>query len=209
MKRVLIALIMIAVLATSAFAVEEKKTLVSITSIVDVPEQGNPGILIGIGSAEISSVIRPDQETTTISGINLMADGDFSFALITSEEVFLKSSRNSIYVEILAEGFHRYEYSDTGSAAIMDDSAIVQKNAVPLLSTTPEIKLPIYDGTDDENHISVTYLNSTRNKVAITFNPGTTKANLIVGTFKVEWKGMMPLDAGIYKAKVNVVYSTP
>ncbi len=184
--------------------------MVTIASVVKVPETVNPQIIIGIGSAELTYYVSPDQETTTITGLNLMEDGSFTFALMSSEEVYIStgSLRASLDIEIVAEGFHLYDYNYTGilAGSSMDEANIKQKNAVPLLSTRPVIEIPQFYGNNE--NVTVRH-EGDGNKISITFNKGTTRAELILATFKIEWKGKRPLEAGIYKAKVSVIYSSP
>ena len=138
-------------------------------------------------------------------------DGQFTFVLMTSEEVRIPrgGQKTYLHIEVKAEGFHRYDYNYTGflEGSSMDEANIKEHNAVPLLSTTPYITIANFYG-DNEN-VDVKHVENKGNKVEIQFLEGVTKANLILGTFTVEWKGKRPLEAGIYKAKVSITYSTP
>ena len=78
---------------------------------------------------------------------------------------------------------------------------------MPLASNNPEIEIPQFYGNNE--NVVVSHSGASKNAIEVQFNKGTTKANLVLGTFNVEWEGKRPLDAGIYKAKVSVVYSTP
>ena len=212
MKKLLfISLLLVLVLTGQVYAETMTGSSVTIASVVQPPETTNPSIIIGIGSAELSYYMTPDQETTAVTGINLMEDGQFTFVLMTSEEVRIPrgGQKTYLHIEVKAEGFHRYDYNYTGllEGSSMDEANIKEHNAVPLLSTTPYITIANFYG-DNEN-VDVKHVENKGNKVEIQFLEGVTKANLILGTFTVEWKGKRPLEAGIYKAKVSITYSTP
>ncbi|MBR1582681.1 MAG: hypothetical protein IKP61_00190 [Spirochaetales bacterium] len=211
MKKILFTIAMLSlIICCSVFAEDLTSSTVTVASIVQAPLQVNPSIIIGIGSAELSSYVSPETETTVITGLNLMKDGTFTFALMTSEEINIVSNNNkmSLQVEIIAEGFHLYDYDYTGimEGSSMDEANIKERNAVPLLSTTPEIEIPQFYGSNE--NVTVNHISPEKNKINIQFNKGVTKADLILGTFNVAWEGKRPLDAGIYKAKVSVIYST-
>ena len=212
MKKILfIIAIFSLVLCMSLFAEDPTMSTVTIASIVQAPESPNPSIIIGIGSAELSSYVSPETETTVITGLNLTKDGSFTFALMTSEEITVttNNTKTNLRIEIKAEGFHLYEYDYTGitEGSMMDEANIKQHNAVPLLSTSPDIDIPQFYGNNE--NVTVNHVAGTKSAIDIQFNKGTTKANLILGTFNVAWEGKRPLDVGIYKAKVSVIYSTP
>lgn len=212
MKKILfIIAIFSLVLCMSLFAEDPTMSTVTIASVVQEPLQVNPSIIIGIGSAELSSYVSPETEMTVITGLNLTKDGTFTFALMTSEEINIVSNNSKMYlqIEIVAEGFHLYDYDYTGimEGSSMDAANIKQRDAVPLLSTTPEIEIPQFYGNNE--NVTVRHSQGAKNKINIEFNKGITKAQLILGTFNVEWQGKRPLDVGIYKAKVSVIYSTP
>ncbi len=198
-------------LAGQIFADTSNISSVTIASVVQGQLDVNPQIIIGIGSAELSYYMTPDQETTTITNLNLMEDGYFTFALMTSEEVRIISEnyKYSIQIEINAEGFHLYDYNYTGilEGSSMDEANIKKKNAVPLLSNSPNINIPQFSGQNE--NVEVNHIGNNDNQINITFNTGMTKSELILGTFDVAWKGQRPLEAGIYKAKVSVTYKTP
>ncbi|MBR2282666.1 MAG: hypothetical protein IJ863_08595 [Spirochaetales bacterium] len=213
MKKLLfVSMLLIVLLAGQVYADGKlNSSAVTIASVVSPPEAANPSIIIGIGSAELSYYMTPDQETTAITGINLMEDGRFTFALMTSEEVriFKGAPKNLLHIEVRAEGFHFYDYNYTGylEGSSMDESNIKQFNAVPLLSTTPYITISTFYGSNE--NVEVRHVENQGNKIEVEFLEGITKAELILGTFTVEWKGKRPLEAGIYKAKVSIIYSTP
>ena len=212
MKKILFAIVMFSmILCLPLFAEDSIMSSITLASVVQPPVQVNPQIIIGIGSAELSSYISPLQETTVITGLNLTKDGSFTFALMTSEEITVttNSTRMAMEIEIVAEGFHLYDYDYTGimEGSSMDEANIKQRNAVPLLSNSPEISIPQFYGSNE--NVVVNHTSEAKNKIQITFNKGTTKAQLILGTFNVDWQGKRPLDVGIYKAKVSVIYSTP
>ncbi len=211
-KCVVVALLLLALVGNVFAADQMSGSSVTIASVVTPPEAVNPSIIIGIGSAELSYYMSPDMETTAITGINLMEDGEFTFALMTSDEVRIPkgtSIRSFLDIEVRAEGFHLYDYNYTGflEGSSMDESNIKKKNAVPLLSSRPQIDIPYFVGTNE--NVSVYYSDGKNSKITIEFKEGVTKANLILGTFKVQWKGQRPLEAGIYKAKVSIIYSSP
>ena len=212
LKKILVTIILFSVvLAGALFAAEDPtSTTVTIASIVKEPMPVNPSIIIGIGSAQLTSYISPETETTVITGLDLTRDGTFTFALMTSEEIVVttNSTKLNLEIEIVAEGFHLYDYDYTGflEGSSLDEANIKERNAVPLKTNSPDIEIPQFYGTNE--NVTVTHTEGTRNKIHIQFNKGTTKANLILGTFNVEWDGKRPLDAGIYKAKVSVIYST-
>ena len=206
-KVILTALLLMVLFIGNAFA---DTTSLTIASIVNDTTQINPSIIIGIGSAELSYYVNPDQETTEITGLNLTEDGSFTFALMTSEEVIInsESQKYGLSIEIQADGFHLYEYNYNGimDGSSMDELSIKQKYAVPLTTSNPEVEIPGFYGANE--NVSV-YHSGSKNRIEVQFDKGKTKAELILGTFTIDWKGKRPLEAGIYKAKVNVIYSTP
>ncbi len=207
MRKVLLTLLALLVLCVGfAFA---DTTSLTIASIVKDTTQINPSIIIGIGSAELTYYVNPDQETTEITGLNLTQDGSFTFALMTSEEVIInsESQKYGLAIEIQADGFHLYDYSYNGSMnGSSEELSIKQKYAVPLTTSNPEVEIPGFYGANE--NVTV-YHSGGKNRIEIQFDKGRTKAELILGTFSIDWKGKRPLEAGIYKAKVNVIYSTP
>lgn len=209
MKRAILIVALTVLMVFSAFAASDQSSVVTVGSVVLGNIQGNPKIIIGIGATDMSQYLTQDKETTVITGLNLTKDGSYSFVLLTSEEVILGiSKRTAMEIEIYAEGFDLYDYDYNGATegSSMESASIKMKNAVPILSTTPEIKIPTFSGKDQ--NVSVSHIGSSNNKISVEFLPGMTKANLILGSFTVEWNGKRPLDAGIYKAKVSVIYST-
>lgn len=203
MKRMLTLFMLILVLCMCpAFA---DSSTVTIASVVDGRPNLNPYIVIGIGSVQLSYTVESGVDTTTISGLDLTQDGSFTFAMLTSEEVriFTESQKYGLAIEIIADGFHLYGY---GSGSQADSLILRQRDAVPLLTTTPDIEIPGFDG-DDEN-VDVWHSGG-NNRIEVRFNRGTTRAELVLGTFNIGWKGISPLEEGVYKAKVSVIYSTP
>lgn len=208
MRKAILTLLLLMVLCFGfAFA---DTTSLTIASIVKDTTQINPSIIIGIGSAELTYYVNPDQETTEITGLNLTQDGSFTFALMTSEEVIInsESQKYGLSIEIQADGFHLYDYDYTGSmnGSSGEELNIKQKYAVPLTTSNPEVEIPGFYGANE--NITV-YHSGSKNRIEVQFDKGKTKAELILGTFTIQWKGKRPLEAGIYKAKVNVIYSTP
>ena len=206
-KVILTALLLMVLFIGNAFA---DTTSLTIASIVNDTTQLNPSIIIGIGSAELTYYVNPDTETTEITGLNLTEDGSFTFALMTSEEVIInsESQKYGLAIEIQADGFHLYDYNYNGSmdGSSRDELNIKQKYAVPLTTSNPEVEIPSFYGANE--NVTV-YHSGSKNRIEVQFDKGKTKAELILGTFTIEWKGKRPLEAGIYKAKVNVIYSTP
>lgn len=178
---------------------------VTIASVVDGRPQVNPNIVIGIGSIQLTYHVDSELDTTTVSGLDLTQDGSFTFAMLTSEEVriYTESQKYGLTIEIVAEGFHLYGY---GAGNSPDTLVLRQPNAVPLLTTTPEVEIPEFGGTDENVDV---WHSGGNNRIEVRFNRGTTRSELILGTFSIGWKGMSPLEEGVYKAKVSVVYSTP
>lgn len=209
MKKIpVVVLLLLAFILGPVYAEKLNSSTVTIASAVKPRESINPAIIIGLGSTELTYYTRPEQEKTVISGLDLMEDGTFNFALMTSNEVFIGNDKNSISleIEIVADGFHRYDYNYTGSfeGSSLDHASIRQRNAVPLLSFEPEINIPGFYGNNE--NVSVSHLGA-MNKIVVTFKKGLTREGLMLGTFKVEWKGRRPLATGIYKANVSVSYS--
>ena len=214
MRKVILAIILLcATLCAPLFAEDTTSTTVTIASVVEAPIKASPSIIITFVTPDIQTNIEADTEadSTVITGLNLTEDGHLTFSLMTSEEVVVstESTKLNLMIEIVAEGFHLYDYDYTGSteSSVLNDSKIKQRNAVPLLSNAPEINIPQFHGNNE--NVVVSHANGAANAIEVQFNKGTTKANLILGSFNVEWEGKRPLEAGIYKAKVSVVYSTP
>ena len=69
-----------------------------------------------------------------------------------------------------------------------------------------QVGVPGFSGSDE--NVSVEHVGGKNNKIEVTFNPGKTRADLVLGTFRVDWKGNSKLESGIYKAEVMVSYST-
>lgn len=203
MKRFSLMIVMLMILF--AYTASADSSTVTIASIVDGNPQVNPSIVIGLSSAQLTYFVSPEQETTVISGLDLTEDGSFTFAMMTSDEVFIynEAQKYGLSIEIVADGFHLYDYEGDSSA---DNLTLKQKYAVPLLTSSPEVEIPEFRGSNE--NVSV-YHTGDGNKIEVQFNKGMTKADLVLGTFSISWKGKSPLDAGVYKAKVSVVYSTP
>jgi len=198
----LIMMLVLVLCMGSAFA---DSSTVTIASIVDGNPQVNPSIVIGLSSAQLTYFVSPEQETTVISGLDLTEDGSFTFAMMTSDEVFIynEAQKYGLTIEIVADGFHLYDYEGETSS---DNLTLKQKYAVPLLTSSPEVEIPEFQGANE--NVSV-YHSGGANRIEVQFNKGMTKADLILGTFSISWKGKSPLDEGVYKARVSVVYSTP
>ena len=216
MRKALIVIIIISMaLCAPLFAEDSTTTTVTIASIVEAPVKENPAIIISFVTPEISTTVTTSSSTTTeeiesgVTGLNLTEDGSLTFSLMTSEEITVttNSTKLNLSIEIVADGFHLYDDSSVSEGSLLDDSKIKQRNAVPLVSNTPEIQIPQFYGSNQ--NVEVNHAGGAKNAIEVQFNKGTTKANLILGSFDVAWEGKYPLDAGIYKAKVSVVYSTP
>jgi len=203
MKRLLTILISIMVLCICPVFAD--MSTVTIASVVDGRPQVNPNIVIGIGSVQLTYTVETGVDTTTISGLDLTQDGSFTFAMLTSEEVriFTGSQKYGLTIEIVAEGFHLY---GNGGGNPTDSLVLRQMNAVPLISTRPYVDIPEFKGEDENVEVRHSGGN---NRIEARFNRGTTRSELILGTFSIGWKGVSPLEEGVYKAKVSVIYSTP
>ena len=212
-KTLFIIILFSMVLCSLLFAEDSTTTTVTIASVVEAPIKENPSIIINFVTPDIATTVETNtgEETTVITGLNLTEDGSFTFSLMTSEEITVttNSTKLNLQIEIVADGFHLYDYDYTGAdeGSVLNDSKIKQRNAVPLLSTKPEINIPQFYGSNE--NVVVNHANGAGNAIEVQFNKGTTRANLVLGSFNVEWEGKRPLEAGIYKAKVSVVYSTP
>lgn len=215
MRKALFVIILFSmVLCSPLFAGDSTTTTVTIASVVEAPMKETPAIIISFVTPEISTTVTTSSTTTgeldsAVTGLNLMEDGSLTFSLMTSEEITVttNSTKLNLSIEIVADGFHLYDDSSINEGSLLDDSKIKQRNAVPLLSSTPEIEIPQFYGSNQ--NVAVNHAGGAKNAIEVQFNKGTTKANLVLGSFDVAWEGKYPLDAGIYKAKVSVVYSTP
>ena len=214
MRKAILVIIMFAmVLCAPLFAADSTTTTVTIASVVEAPIKANPSIIISFVTPELTTTVTTNTATgevdSVVSGLNLTEDGSLTFSLMTSEEIVVttNSTKLNLSIEIVADGFHLYDDSSISENSILDDSKIKQRNAVPLSSNTPEINIPQFYGNNE--NVVVSHTSANRNAVEVQFNKGTTKANLVLGTFDVSWEGKRPLDAGLYKAMVSVVYSTP
>ena len=217
MRKALFVIILLSMVFFAPLLAEDSTTTtVTVASVVEAPIKENPAIIISFITPEISTTVTTASATTgteassaVITGLNLTEEGSLTFSLMTSEEitVYTNSTKLNLSIEILADGFHLYDDSSVSEGSILDESKIKQRNAVPIVSTTPEISIPQFYGQNE--NVEVAHSSGTKNTIEVQFNKGVTKANLVLGTFNVEWEGKRPLDAGIYKAKVSVVYSTP
>ena len=172
--------------------------------------QTNPAVIVNIQTADVSAYVESGIETSTITDLNLTESGSITFSLMTSAEVYISSGtvRSGLDIEIVAEGFHRYDYDQKMSSGRTydDEKYIVEKNAVPLDSMTPEIEIPQFYGSDENCAVKHS---GADNRVEVEFSQGVTRADLTLATFTVSWKGAEKLDSGVYKAMVSVIYSTP
>ena len=215
-KALLVIILFSMVLFAPLFAADSTTTMVTIASMVEAPVKASPAIILTFVTPQLATTVSTSTTTTTtgevdsiISGLNLTEPGTLTFSLLTSEEIVVttESTKLNLSIEIVADGFHLYDDSSVSEGSILDDSKIKQRNAVPLASNNPEIEIPQFYGNNE--NVVVSHSGASKNAIEVQFNKGTTKANLVLGTFNVEWEGKRPLDAGIYKAKVSVVYSTP
>ena len=184
---------------------------VTIASIVKEPFTVTPTITVGINATmNYSYTSTFGEESAVISDLDLTQDGSFTFSLLTADEIniFGAAQRSAVSIEIEADGFHLYEETQGGlkDGFSLADTRIKERNAVPITSFAPEISIPNFSGSDE--NVSVNHVDGKSNKIEVTFNPGKTRSDLVIGSFKVDWKGKEELDEGIYKAEVMVVYST-
>ena len=219
-KALLVIILFSMVLFAPLFAADSTTTTVTIASMVEAPVKVTPAIVLTFVTPEISTTISTVSSTTgttaeteassaVISGLNLTEEGTLTFSLLTNDEIVVttESTKLNLTIEILADGFHLYDDSSVYEGSVLDDSKIKQRNAVPLVSNAPDINIPQFYGNNE--NVVVNHTGASKNAIEVQFNKGTTRANLVLGTFDVSWEGKRPLDAGIYKAKVSVVYSTP
>ena len=213
MKKALFIIVVLFTALVGLFAAEPVNAVqVTVASIVKEPVTVTPSISVSVTTTAVqfSYLSNTASDSTVVEGLDLTEDGSFSFSLLTADEVdiFGSAQRAALSIEIEADGFHLYE--DTKDSArdgfSLADSRIKERNAVPITSLSPEISIPNFTGADE--NVTVNHVGGQNNKVEVTFNPGKTKADLVLGTFRVEWKGKKELDEGIYKAEVMVVYST-
>lgn len=208
MKKTAIFAVLILVLALQVLpAVTSRVVLAS--SVLN-RTQTNPAVIVNIQTADVSAFVESGIETSTITDLNLSEKGSITFSLMTSAEVYISSGtvKSGLDIEIVAEGFHRYDYDQKLSSGRTydDEKYIVEKNAVPLDSMTPEINIPQFYGSDENCAVKHSGAN---NRVEVEFSQGVTRADLTLATFTVSWKGAENLDPGVYKAMVSVIYSTP
>ena len=183
---------------------------VIVASLVNEPEPVSPFISIGFTATGFSYVASTTEDSTLITDLDLTKDGSFTFSLLTADEVNILGlyQHSAISIEIEADGFHLYEDPDPSSMEgfYLSGLAIKERNAVPISSFEPEIKIPGFAGSDE--NVVVEHINGKNNTIEVTFNPGKTRADLVLGTFRVDWQGKKILESGIYKADVMVSYST-
>ena len=211
MRKLILCTVLIMCIALGGlFASQTINSTVRLSSIVRNQNSGNPSVIIGINSTSFNTLIDPSIETVAITDVNLTESGSFTFALMTSDDVYIGDavSAFNMSIEIKAEGFHRYDYDYTGylEGSSMDEANILERDAVPILKVAPEISIPQFQG-ENEN-VSVVK-DGRDNVINVQFLHGKTRADLVLGTFTIEWNGKRPLEAGNYKAKVSVTYSTP
>lgn len=181
-----------------------------VVSVVKEPPVVTPTISISFATTSVSYLSSPSGDSAVVEDLDLTKDGSFSFSLLTADEVNILglSYKAALAIEIEADGFHLYEDpdSDARGSAYYSGLTVKQRNAVPITSFEPEINIPGFAGSDE--NVKVEHIGGKGNKIEVTFNPGKTRADLVLGTFKVDWKGNSKLEAGIYKAEVMVSYST-
>ncbi|MCF0238025.1 MAG: hypothetical protein HUK24_05450 [Sphaerochaetaceae bacterium] len=213
MKRFVSILLLLALVLFNTFALESR---VKIASNVSGDLVKHPDINISIGTAFVSSfggasaktVGGASTDTTEIEGINLADGGKYTFYISTNEEIFLKTASPAITIEIKAEGFHLYQsgYTGTMDGSEMEKAALIKENALPLNNGNPLIDIPTFSDQENEN-VYVSH-DGNENTIKITFLPGLTKKDLILGSFDVSWNPTDELDVGVYKAKVSISYNT-
>ena len=210
-KFLVVTAIMFAVLFGLYAAEPINAVSVTVATIVKEPVAISPTFSVNINATtNFTYYSTPDGEQTIISDLDLSEDGSCTFSLLTTDEIniFGVSQRSALSIEIEADGFHLYE--DKGQELkdgfSLADTQIKQRNAVPITSLSPEIDIPQFNGTDE--NVTVNHLGGKNNKIEVIFNAGKTKSDLVIGTFRVGWNGKQELDEGIYKAEVQVIYST-
>ncbi len=216
MRKVLVVTAMLLAALTGLFAADPNNAVsVTIASIVKEPVPISPHIVVGITTASISYTYSTTYSTetgeaiSTADGVDLSKDGSFTFALITSDEVNVigKAQRAALSIEITADGFHLYEDAKADMEGFaLSGSTIKKRNAVPIKNIRPEINIPGFYGKDE--NVEVNHLDD-NNRIEIMFNPGRTRSDLTIGTFKVDWDGQQDVEKdGNYRAEISVVYCT-
>ena len=211
MRRILVFTLLLLTALCTAFSADPVNAVsVIVASIVKEPEIVTPTISISFATASLSSLSSLAGEDVVVEDLDLTKDGSFTFSLLTADEVNLLgfSHKAALSIEIEADGFHLYEDTDPNArgSAYYSGLSVKKRNAVPISSFEPEIDIPGFSGSDE--NVRVEHTGGKNNRIEVTFNPGRTRADLVLGTFKVDWKGDTKLEAGIYKAEVMVSYST-
>ncbi len=209
-KAILFTFVLLAVLGAVFAADPVNAVSITVASMVMEPARVTPSISIGFAATGFSYMASTTDNATLITDLDLTKDGSFTFSLLTTEEVNILalSSRTALFIEIEADGFHRYEDVDPASKEgfALSGATILEKDAVPITSLEPDINIPGFSGSDE--NVSVEHMGGKNNRIEVTFNPGKTRAELVLGTFHVDWEGKKVLDPGLYKAEVKVSYST-
>ena len=211
MKKILAFTVLLLTVLCSVFAADPAASVsIVVASVVKEPVLVTPTISISFASTAVSYLSSTTGESTVVDDIDLTKDGSFSFSLLTADEVNIigVSYKAALSIEIEADGFHLYEDVDPNArgSAYYSGLSVKKRNAVPISSFEPEISIPGFEGSDE--NVSVQHISGKNNKIEVTFNPGKTRSDLVLGTFKVDWKGNSKLESGIYKAEVMVSYST-
>ena len=151
MKKTAIFAVLILVLALQVLPATTSRVVLA-SSVLN-RTQTNPAVIVNIQTADVSAYVESGIETSTITDLNLSEKGSITFSLMTSAEVYISSGtvKSGLDIEIVAEGFHRYDYDQKLSSGRTydDEKYIVEKNAVPLDSMTPEIEIPRFYGSDE------------------------------------------------------------
>lgn len=211
MRKLLAFTVLLLAVLCSVFAADSATAVsIVVASVVKEPVLVTPTISISFANAVVSYLSSTTGESAVVEDIDLTKDGSFSFSLLTADEVNIigVSYKAALSIEIEADGFHLYEDTDPNArgSAYYSGLSVKKRNAVPISSFEPEINIPGFSGSDE--NVSVQHTIGKNNKIEVTFNPGKTRADLVLGTFKVDWKGNSNLESGIYKAEVMVSYST-
>ena len=211
MRRAILFTLVLLTALCAVFAADPVNAVsITVASMVMEPARVTPSISIGFSATGFSYTASTADNATLITDLDLTKDGSFTFSLLTTEEVNILalSSRTALSIEIEADGFHLYEDVDPSAKEgfAMSGSTILERDAVPITSIEPDISIPGFSGSDE--NVRVEHTGGKNNRIEVTFNPGKTRAELVLGTFHVDWKGKKILDPGIYKAEVRVSYST-
>ena len=211
MKRVILFTLVLLTVLGAVFAADPVNAVtITVASMVMEPARVTPSISIGFAATGFSYMASTTENATLITDLDLTRDGSFTFSLLTTEEVNILAlnSRTTLFIEIEADGFHLYEDVDPTSKEgfALAGATVLEKDAVPITSLEPDINIPGFSGSDE--NVAVEHTGGKNNKIEVVFNPGKTRAELVLGTFHVDWKGKRILDPGLYKAEVKVSYST-